>query len=308
MPGPERDDQRPDVLARQDLVEPRLLDVQQLPPEREDRLVAPVAALLGRATGRVALDEVQLAASGVPLLAVGQLARQRHAVERALADDEVASLARGLAGARRRQALLDDPAPVGRVLVEVLAEAVGDRRLDLALDLGVAELGLRLALELGIGQLDADDRGQALADVVAGQVAVRVAEHARSPRPVVERARQGRPEAGDVGAAIDGVDVVGEGEDVLGVRVVVLEGDLDGRPALAPLDVDRAGVEDFLVAVQVPHERLEAALEVERALAVVPLVDERDPDPLVQVCRLAQALADRSRTSSPSSRTSRCRP
>ena len=51
-------------------------------------------------------------------------------------------------------------------------EAVGDRGLDLALDLGVAELRLRLALELRVGQLDADDRGQALADVVAREVAV----------------------------------------------------------------------------------------------------------------------------------------
>ena len=93
-------------------------------------------------------------------------------------------------------------------------------------------------------------------------------------------------------AAVGRVDVVGEGEDVLGVRVVVLEGDLDGRAALAPLDVDRPGVEDFLVPVQVPDERLEAALEVERALAIVPLVDERDPDALRQVGGLAQALAD----------------
>ena len=126
---------------------------------------------LGRAAGRVALDEVELAARRVALLAVGQLAGQRHALERALADDEVAGLAGRLAGAGRGQALLDDPPAVGRVLVEVLAEAVGDGRLDLALDLGVAELRLGLALELRIGQLDADDRGQALADVVAGEVA-----------------------------------------------------------------------------------------------------------------------------------------
>ena len=63
-----------------------------------------------------------------------------------------------------------------------------DGGLDLALDLGVAELGLGLALELRVGQLDADDGGQALADVVAGQVAVGVLEDARPPRPVVERA------------------------------------------------------------------------------------------------------------------------
>ncbi len=201
--GAEGDDQRPDVLAREDLVEARLLDVEHLAEQRQDRLEAPVAALLGRAAGRVALDDVQLAPRRVALLAVGELAGQRHPLERALADDEVARLAGGLAGARGGQALLDDPAAVAGVLVEVLAEALGDGGLDLALDLGVAELGLGLALELRIGQLDADDRGQALADVVAREVAVGVLEDAGAARPVVERAGQRGPEAGDVRAAVD---------------------------------------------------------------------------------------------------------
>ena len=104
------------------------------------------------------------------LLAVGQLAGKRQAVERALADDEVAGLPCGFARARRGQALLDDPAAVAGVLLEVLGEAVGDGRLDLALDLGVAELRLRLPLELRVRELDADDRGQPLADVLAGEV------------------------------------------------------------------------------------------------------------------------------------------
>ena len=108
-------------------------------------------------------------------------------VEGALADDEVARLARGLAGAGGREALLDDPAAVRRVLLEVLGDSFGDGRLDLALDLGVAELGLGLALELGLGQLDADDGREALADVVAGEVAVGVLEELRLARVVVER-------------------------------------------------------------------------------------------------------------------------
>ena len=193
IPAPERDDQRPHVLAGDDLVEAGLLDVQDLAAERQDRLEAPVAALLGRAAGGVALDDEQLAARRIALLAVGELAGQGQAVERALADDEVAGLAGGLAGARGRQALLDDPAAVAGVLLEVLREAVRDRGLDLALDLGVAELGLRLALELGVGELDADHRGQALADVVAGEVAVVGLEDAGLARPVVQRARRARP-------------------------------------------------------------------------------------------------------------------
>ena len=69
-----------------DLVEARLLDVQDLAAQRQDRLEAAVAALLGRAAGRVALDDVELAPRRVALLAVGELAGQRQAVERALAD------------------------------------------------------------------------------------------------------------------------------------------------------------------------------------------------------------------------------
>ena len=75
-PGAQGDDQGPDVLAGHDPVEAGLLDVEDLAAQRQDRLEAPVAALLGRAAGRVALDDEDLAALGVALLAVGQLAGQ----------------------------------------------------------------------------------------------------------------------------------------------------------------------------------------------------------------------------------------
>ena len=64
-------------------------------------------------------------------------------------------------------ARIDDLARVGGIFLEVLAELLVDQRRDHPLDFGVAELGLGLALELRLGQLDADDRDQALAGVVA---------------------------------------------------------------------------------------------------------------------------------------------
>ena len=106
------------------LVEAGLLHVQDLAPQGQDGLERAVAALLGRAAGGVALDEVQLARSGVALLAVGELAGQAGAVERALAPGEVAGLARGLAGPRG----VDAPSarcawPTGGVLLEEGARA-----------------------------------------------------------------------------------------------------------------------------------------------------------------------------------------
>jgi len=175
----------------------------------------------------------------------------------------------------------------------VLDQAVRHGRLDLALDLGVAELRLRLALELRIGELDADHGREALADVIAGQVRVGVLEHAGLACPVIERTCQGGPETRDVGAAVHRVDVVGEREHVLRVGVVVLESNLYRSRSFPSLDVDRSGVDGFFVAVEVADERLETTLEVERSLAVDSFVDERDPDALREVGRFAQPLRNR---------------
>ena len=179
---------------RDDLVEARLLDVQELAAERQDRLEPPVAALLGRAAGRVALDDVELAAGGIALLAVGQLAGQRQPVERALAEDEVAGLARGVAGAGGRQALLDDPAAVAGVLVEVLAERLARRAVwTWPLTSALPSLAFVWPSNWGSVELDADDRGQALADVVARQVGVVVLEDARRGGPSRSASSSARP-------------------------------------------------------------------------------------------------------------------
>jgi hypothetical protein len=77
-PEAEADDERRDLGA---LVEARVvlaLDVEDLAAEREDRLRAPVARLLRRAAGRVALDEEDLGRLAVGGGAVGELAGERR--------------------------------------------------------------------------------------------------------------------------------------------------------------------------------------------------------------------------------------
>ena len=102
--GAERGDHRLDLVGRQHLVEARLLDVQDLPLERQDGLELPVAPLLGRAAGGIALDQEELGELGVALRAVGELAGEVRGVERALAPRQVARLARRLAGVGRLDA------------------------------------------------------------------------------------------------------------------------------------------------------------------------------------------------------------
>ena len=74
-PDPDGGDQVADPLVLQHRIEAGLLDVEDLAPERQDRLELPVPALLRGAAGRVTLDDEEFAEGGVPRVAVGELAR-----------------------------------------------------------------------------------------------------------------------------------------------------------------------------------------------------------------------------------------
>ena len=165
--GAHRRDQEPDLLMREHLVVARLLGVDHLAPERQDRLDPAVAALLRRAAGRVALHEEELPRRGIPLGAVRQLAGQVVAVE-PLLPRELPGLPRGLPRLGGVDALLGDLPRGGGILLEGLRELVVHDGLDQPPHVAVAELGLRLPLELGLGQPHRDDGGESLADVVAG--------------------------------------------------------------------------------------------------------------------------------------------
>ena len=164
--------------------------------------------------------------------------------------------------------------------------------LDVGLHFGVHQLDLGLRLELRVAVLDADDGGQAFARVVAGEVRVGVLEQAALAGVVVDDARQRRAQAGQVRAAVDRVDGVGERIDRLGVGIGVLHRHFDAHVFHLALDVHHR-VQALAVAVQVAHERGDAAFEVEVHLAAVALVAEVDGHAARDERHLAEAADQR---------------
>ena len=259
---------------------------------------------LARAAGRVALDDEDLGEGGVLLLAVGELARERAPNRaRPCAGRARAPCARPRAPAPTRRSSRRSCLRDARVLLEVRAELLVDDLLHPRLDLGGDELVLGLRGELRVLDLDRDDRGQALAAVVAGE--------ASSPsgalvRPLavgvlLDGARQRRLEALEVRAAVAVVDRVGEGEERLGVALVPLERDLDPLLVGVALGVARAAL-DVLE---------EDDLVVDRLLRLVQVLDEGlDPALVGEVVLLLGALVDGSRSRTPGFRNdssrSRC--
>ena len=115
----ERGNHGADFLVAEHLVVARLFDVEDLALEGQDGLEAAIAALLGGAAGALTLDEIEFAAVGIALAAVGELAGQSAAIERALAAGQIAGLAGGFAGARGFNRLVDDAPGDGRILLEI---------------------------------------------------------------------------------------------------------------------------------------------------------------------------------------------
>ena len=232
----ERGDERADSRADDEhSSSARALDVQDLALQRQDRLELAVAALLGAAAGALSLDDVDLALRRILLW---QSASLPESV--VMSSAPLRTTSRALRAASRAFAartafstiLRAVPGSLRRTAPSLSMTTFSTMPFDLARD----ELGFRLRVERRIGVLDADDRGEPLAHVFAGEAVLHLFEEVLRRAVVVEHAGERRAKPGEVRAAVLVVDVVRVGEDLLGVGRVPLQRDLDDdRRAAVPV-------------------------------------------------------------------------
>ena len=164
---------------------------------------------------------------GVAVFAVDEFAGQARSFQRVFAPREVARFFRCVAGALRLHALFHDRARVLRILFEKEVEAFGDEARHDAAYPRVAEFRFRLALELRILQLHRDDGRQAFHDVVGRKRVVGLFEETALARVRIDGVGDGLTEALQVHSALDRPDIIGVGENLIGIRVGVLHRHLD---------------------------------------------------------------------------------
>src|SRR5579864_746477 len=177
------------------------------------------------------------------------------------------------------------------MLIEIFAELLVDELLDETLDVAI-ELAFGLAFELRLRQLYGDDGDEAFADVITGDgdFVFLLLEHAERTGGVVDGARERGAKTGKVRAAVNGVDRVGEGKNIFGVAVVILQRDFHvDRVALA-LHIDGRVVQDLLAAVQMLDEFRDASGETNIGFVGAAFVLKRDREPFLKEGEFAQAL------------------
>ena len=188
-------------------------------------------------------------------MAVGKLSWKCASLKCALAQHQVACLARRFATARRIQRLANHLFPVARILFKELQHASVHRSLHNPLHLGCAELRLRLSFELRINKLDGDNSGETFAHIFTGEVRIVVFDRAILAAPIVQRTGECGAEAGDVCSAVNGVDVVCKCEQRFRPRVaLILECNLNTCCPINALQIDWAIMCHLTLAIQVTNE------------------------------------------------------
>jgi len=218
----------------------------------------------------------------------GSRSRQAAALQQPLAPRQLAGLPGCLPRLRGQHGLLDADLRHLRVLLEELKELLAEQGLGRGPDGAVTQLGLGLTFELRVHELDADDRRETFPDIIAAQPVGALLEVAVAAGVVVQRPRQRVLEADEVSAALDGVDVVGESVDALGVAVGPLHRDLDADVVALPGDVDRLLVQHLAVLVQVLDELHYAAVVAVDLLLLRALVLDLYLQPFVEEGELAK--------------------
>ena len=231
-----------------------------MPRKGQNRLEGAVAALLGRAAGRIALDEQNFAFRRIALLTIGELAGERRDVESALAAGQLARLAGGFAGGRRFHHLADDGAGLCGVLLKPVVERLVDDVLDRGSDLRGDELVLGLRGEFRVRHLHRHHRRQAFAAIVARERDLLALGEAGGFGVAIDLARQRGAKARQMRAAIPLRNVVGEAQHGLVVGIVPPQRDLHADPVALGADDHRLVDQRGLGAVDVAHEGLDTAL------------------------------------------------
>ena len=166
----QRGDEVRQLLVFQDLGQRGTLDVEDLAAQRQNRLPGPIASLLGRSAGGVALDDEQLASDRAPVRAVTELAGQVQPVRRgALARHLLVSGATGFARPGGQDHPCHDRLGHRPVVMQPMFQGRTDGRVDSRRQFRIVEPVLGLPLELGVGHEHAEDADETFAQILGGE-------------------------------------------------------------------------------------------------------------------------------------------
>ena len=247
-----------------------------------DRLEFPIAALLGRAAGGIPLDQIKLAQRRIFFLTIGQLARQAHAVQHALAPRNFTRLAGSFARASGFDDFSGDDTRIVRSFEEKGHQLFGHDLFDHRSYFRRYEFVFGLRRKLRLRCLYREHAGQALAHIVAGCLDFGFLRDVVLFDVATEGPRHRGAQTGQVGAAVALRNVVGKAQHRLLIRVVPLHGHINRYPVALARGLEDIRMQHGFVAVDEFDESAHAAAIGENFLVAGTLINKTNVHAIVQ--------------------------
>ena len=152
-----------------DLVQSGFLHVQNLSSQRQDGLVCLASGFLGGSAGGISLYQVDLAVLRILVRTVCQLSRQSQAVQSGLSSGHLPGTSGSRPGSLGQNGFFADDFRNARVLLQEIGQLLAYHVQHSRPGLRIAKFLLGLALKLRLLQLHADNRSQALPDILSGK-------------------------------------------------------------------------------------------------------------------------------------------
>jgi len=173
------------------------------------------------------------------------------------------------------------------ILEQEFVQLAADYFLDDRLHLGRDELVLGLRREFRLRGLDRQYAGEPFAHVVAGRLDLGLLRELFLLDIAVERARHRLAQAREMRAAVALRNIVGKALHGLGVGIVPLHRNLDRDAVLLTAGMEDSRMQHRLAAIHVFDESLDASGKREVLALAVALVEQLDPDAVVEERELA---------------------
>ena len=275
-------------------IESCFFDVENFSAQRKYSLKSSVASLLCAAARRIALNEINFSFLGVFDRAIRKFTGQAGNFESIFSAGKFAGFSCSLTRTRRHNCFFKNLFGDGGIFFKIFAQTFRSNRADERTNFSVAEFGFRLSFKLRLMKFNADDAGQAFANVLAAQRAVGIFQQILPLRKIIRNTSQRNFESRKMCSAFLGVDVVGVAVNIFLVTVGVLHGNFDESIFPPTVKINRRGIEFFLLAVEMFDKGTNTAFKMENVLATFSaFVRKFNRDTAVQKSKLAQSVFER---------------
>ena len=224
--GSQSRNDRHELFIAVNLVDTCLFNVEHFSPKRKYRLITGISSQLCGTTRRISLDDVKLGKGIVLIVAVGKLSGEGSAVHGGLSSCGLTGFLCSLSCLLGVYSLIENKSCLLGIFFQIAHKFFGNDIFNKGANLGISQSALCLSLKLAVGELNGNDSGKTLSYIVADKLIGIVLYKIELLAVLVYYLGKCVLETCFMSTAVNGVDIVCKGTDILVVGIIPLESDL----------------------------------------------------------------------------------